>query len=453
MSSLETTAQSTTAPGPTGAALLSALVGFRRDPVKMFGQATRTYGPVLRIKVGPYHLHHIVHPDHIYQVLHSKKYEMSSAFGPSQAILGQGLSTNTGDAWLRQRRMMQPAFHHRHIAAFADTIVREAAVTVESWREPARQGAVVNVSRSLLPLNLRILGRILFSADFSDQSHPLLQSLKTARQYIERSMRRLVPIPQSWPTPGNRRFFHDVEQINAFTYNLITERRRDPAGKEDLLNMLLLAQDRTTGEGMTDKELHDELMSVLFAAREDPENAISWTLYLLTQHPSETQQLQDELKQVLNGRHPTFEDLHNLPYLDMVVHESLRLYPPTWSLLRDVQEADEIGGYEIPADTIILLNIYEAHRMPEFWPEPEQFNPHRFLPEPVKARPRHAYLPFGFGPRQCIGRDLALTIIRLALAMILQSYDISLAPGYRMERDAQLSLGPRHGVSMILKEL
>jgi cytochrome P450 len=137
----------------------------------------------------------------------------------------------------------------------------------------------------------------------------------------------------------------------------------------------------------------------------------------------------------------------------MVVHESLRLYPPTWSLLRDVQEADEIGGYEIPADTIILLNIYEAHRMPEFWPEPEQFNPHRFLPEPVKERPRHAYLPFGFGPRQCIGRDLALTIIRLSLAMILQSYDISLAPGYRMERDAQLSLGPRHGVSMILKEL
>lgn len=453
MRSLELTAQPTTAPGPTGAALLKALVGFRRDPVKMFGEATKTYGPVLRIKVGPYHLHQIIHPDHIYQVLHSKKYEMSSAFGPAQAILGQGLSTNTGDAWLRQRRMMQPAFHHRQIAGFADTIVREAAVTVASWREPAQQGTVVNVSRKLLFLNLRILGRILFSADFSNQNQPLLQSLKTARRYIERSMRRLVSVPQSWPTPGNRRFFEDVERINTFTYDLIAARRRDPAEKEDLLNMLLLAQDRTTGEGMTDKELHDELMTVLFAAREDPENALSWTLYLLAQHPQETAQLRQELQEVLAGRQPTFEDLPNLPYLDMVVQESLRLFPPTWSLLRDVQETDEIGGYEIPRGTMILLNIYEAHRMPEFWPEPEQFQPERFLPEIVKERPRHAYLPFGFGPRQCIGRDLALMIIRLVLAMIIQTYDVSLAPGYQMQRDAQLTLGPRHGVSMILKEV
>jgi cytochrome P450 len=452
MSVVEITTNIKTAPGPSGAALVKALVGFLRDPVKMFSEAAAAYGPVMRMKVGPYHLHQIVHPDHIYHVLHSKKYEMSAAFGPSQAILGSGLSTNSGDSWLRRRRMMQPAFHHRQIALFADTIVRETAVTIESWRDAARQGNVINVSQELLPLNLKILGQILFSADFSDQTRPLLQSFKTARRYIERSMRRLIPIPQSWPTPGNRRFFEDIERINAFTFKLIATRRQETADYPDLLNMLLRAQDRTTGEGMTDNELRDELMTILFAAREDPENALSWSLYLLGQHPQESQKLQKEVRTVLNGRPPTFEDLPNLPYLDQVVQESLRLFPPTWSLLRDVQEADEIGGYDIPEDSMVLLNIYQAHRLPQFWPEPERFNPDRFLPEASQEWPRHAYLPFGFGPRQCIGRDLAMLVIRLVLAMIVQHYEFKLAPGFAMERDAQLTLGPKNGVSMVLNE-
>ncbi len=439
------------APGPKGVALVKALVGFKRDPVKMFSEATRIYGSVLQIKVGPYHLHQIVQPDHIYQVLHSPKYEMSDAFGPSQVIVGRGLSTNIGDHWLRQRRMMQPAFHHRQIAIFADTIVQEAAVTIESWRDHARQGTVLNVSEELLPLNLRILGRILFSSDFSDQQTPLLQSFKAARQYIERSMRRLIPIPQSWPTPSNRRFFNDATRINTFTYDLIAERRRETAEKNDLLSMLLMAQDRKTGQGMSDDELHDELMTILFAAREDPENALSWSLYLLARHPQVARQLQQELQQVLAGRQPIFDDLHHLPFLDRVVQESLRLYPPTWSLLRDVLESDEIDGYTIPAGSMILLNIYEAHRLPEFWPNPEQFNPDRFLAEQSQERPRHAYLPFGFGPRQCIGRDLALMTIRLILALIIQNYTVTLAPGYQMQRDAQLTLGPRNGVLMILE--
>lgn len=430
---------------------MKALVGFKRDPVQMFSEATKNYGPVVQIKVGPYHLHQIIQPDHIYQVLHSSKYEVSEAFGPSQVIVGEGLSTNRGDPWLRQRRMVQPAFHHRQIAAFADTIVSQAATTIDSWRERARTGEAFNASAELLPLNLRILGQLLFSADFSDQQTPLLQSLKTARHYIERSMRSLIPIPQNWPTPGNRRFFHDVTIINDFTYDLITKRRQETAEKNDLLSLLLMARDRTTGEGMTDKQLHDELMTILFAAREDPENALSWTLYLLTQHPQIAQQLHQELKQTLAGRQPTIEDLQNLPYLEMVVQESLRLYPPTWSLLRDVLEPDEIDGYHIPAGSMVLMNIYEAHRLPEFWPDPERFNPERFNPEEIKKRPRHAYLPFGFGPRQCIGRDLALMTIRLVLALIIQNYHVSLAPGYQIQLDAQLSLGPRNGVDIILE--
>jgi cytochrome P450 len=442
-----------TAPGPTGLALIKALVAFRRDAVEMFAGTTAAYGPVLQIKFGPYHLHQIVHPDHIHQVLYSKKYEVSVAFDPSQLIVGQGLSTNTSDTWLRQRRMIHPSFHHRHIAVFADTIVREAALTIEKWSQPARQGTILNVSHELLPLNLRILGQILFSADFSDQNRPLLQSLRTAREYIERSLRSLMPIPQNWPTPGNRRFLRDVQTIDAYTYGLITERHQNSADKIDLLSMLMSAEDRTTGEKMSDKQLHDELMTILFAAREDPENALSWTLYHLARHPHVAQKLRAELQQVLAGRPPVFEDLLNLPYLEMVVQESMRIYPPTWSLLRDVLEDDEIDGYCIPKGSMVLINIYQAHRVVEFWPEPEKFDPQRFHPEEVKDRPRHAYLPFGLGPRQCIGRDLAMMTIRLILAMIVQNYDFTLAPGYELRTDAQLSLGPRGGVSMILKEV
>jgi cytochrome P450 len=453
MNTVEIRTHSKSAPGPSGGALVKALVGFRRDPIEMFRQAMEDYGPVMQLKVGPYHLHQIVHPDHIYQVLHSKKYEMSAAFDPSHAIVGQGLATNTSDTWLRQRRMIQPTFHHRHISLFADTILRETAVTIESLRQDARRGTAINISEKLLPLNLRILGQILFSADFSDPSQPLLQSLQTARDYLERSISRLIPVPQSWPTPGNRRFFHDVAVIDAFTYGLIAERRRNPAEKTDMLHMFLEARDRTTGEGMSDKELHDELMTVLFAAREDPENAISWSLYLLAQHPKETGRLRQELQEALNGRPPTFEELQKLPYLDRVIQETLRLYPPAWSLLRDVQEEDEIDGYRIPKDSMVLLNIHEAHRLPEFWPEPERFNPDRFGAEQVKNRPRQAYLPFGFGPRQCVGRDLGLLVIRLVLALIIQNYDLTLAPGYKMKRVAHQSLGPKDGVAVLLKEV
>lgn len=417
----------------------------------MFAGAAGRYGPLFRLKVGPYELVQVIEPEHVHQVLHSHRYEMSSQFDPSQPVVGQGLATNKGESWLRQRRMIQPAFHHRQIAGFTEGMAKQTMALVEKWREAAGRREVVNVTADLLTLNHRILLKLLFDLDSSPEAAAVLNALSLTRADMAGRLRSLVAMPRSLPTPANRRFRAAADMLDHFTYGLIGRRRQDGTAQPDVLGMLLLARDRESGEGMNDKQLHDELMTLFFAAYEDPANALSWILYLLTQNPAVEQRVRQEISRELADRLPTYQDIERLAYTRMVVEEGLRLYPPTWSLLRDVVEDDEIGGYAIPKGSLVLLNVYLTHRLPAYWPEPEQFDPERFRPERANGRPRYAYYPFGGGGRQCIGNNLALMEIQLVLVMLMQHFCLKLAPGYRLKVDVLSSLRPGQGVLMSLE--
>jgi cytochrome P450 len=241
-----------------------------------------------------------------------------------------------------------------------------------------------------------------------------------------------------------------VAVLDGVVDQIITHRRHTPDEHEDLLAMLMEARDEQSGEAMDDQQLRDEVMTLMLAGHETTSTALAWTLYLLSQHPGVREELEAEIDRVLNGRTPELEDLPKLPYAAMVLQETLRLYPPAWGLARWCHEADEVGGYYVAPDSSVTLSPFLTHRHPDFWPDPERFDPQRFTPEQERERPRFAYLPFGGGPRQCIGNQFAMTEALLILATIIQRYRLALPPGYTVSIDPQITIRPKGGLPMFI---
>jgi cytochrome P450 len=259
-----------------------------------------------------------------------------------------------------------------------------------------------------------------------------------------------MALPACFPTPRNRQFRRALCELDTFVYRLIDERCQSQHRRDDLLSRLVAARDGETGERMPATQLRDEVMTLFVAGHTTVAATLSWTLYLLAQHPEVERTLQAELATVLEGRSPTARDLPRLAYTRMVIEEGLRLYPPTWLTARMPLEDDEIGGYRIPAQSVVLLSPYVLHRHPAFWEHPERFEPERFSPEQSARRPRFAYFPFGGGPRLCIGQSLAMMKMLLILAMVTQVYQLRLVPGHIVEPQARITLRPRHGLLMTL---
>ncbi len=438
------------APGPRGLFFLSSLIGFYRDPIRLFDGLHKKYGDIVRLQGGPYCAHLITQPEHIRYVLqdNAKNYRLSGIFDETAPVVGKGLTTNSGPTWLRQRRVVQSAFQHQYIAAYGDTIISTADEDLIQWKEAIEQSNPLNIEAEILRINLLILGKLLFSVDFK-HGDPFLEALAIVRKVSIDRVRSLIKLP------SNRRFEQAVQLLDEFTYRQIAERRRGSASADvlptDILSILMDAKYTGTGTGMTDTELHDEIMTLFFAAYEDVANAVAWTWYLLAQNPTAENRLRNEIQIVLGQRLPTAADLRGLPYLSMLVNEVLRLYPTTWSLLRDAVNDDEIGGFHIPANSMILFDLHLTHRLPTYWPDPERFEPERFLSEPSAGRPRLAYLPFGGGPRHCIGNQLALMEIKLILIRMIQLYRFTLVSKSPIRMNPLSSLQPRGGVWMTLQ--
>jgi cytochrome P450 len=427
----------------------------RRDPLGFYCEMQRRYGDVFRWDVGSFAVHLFSHPDHVKHVLHDnhKNYPRSMFYNLVRLVTGEGLVVSEGEFWRRQRRLAQPAFHRQRIAVAAKLMTKETARMLDRWQQYADSGQPVDISQEMMRLTLCIVSQALFSHDISGDTDDVGRSVTEAMEYINYRINHILAPPLFVPTPRNLRFKRAVRRSDRLIYETIEERRGKEREYDDLLSMLMSAVDEETGERMSDQQLRDELATFLGAGHETTAVALAWTWYLLSRHPQAAERLREEVAEVLGDRTPTFDDVPQLHYTRMVLEESMRLYPPVWAVSRGVTEEDVVGGYRIPAKSLVLLSSYVTHRHPDFWSNPEGFDPERFLPARSEHRPRFAYFPFLGGPRVCIGMEFAMVEAQLVLAMTMQRYRLHLVPGQLCIPDPIFTLRPKGGVVMTIEQV
>jgi cytochrome P450 len=443
-----TTLRHKTIPGPRSLNPLKATLAFRRQPLHFLTELHDHYGDIAQFRLAIWPTVFINHPDYIKHVLqdnHRNYNKDAPYFQISRPVAGNGLVTVVGgNDWLRQRRLVQPAFHHQRIAALGTLITDATNVMLQQWDTYARERQVFDVVEEMSSVTLQIVSKSLFNVDVSAKTNSFRQAFSQVLAFLISYMSMPFP-PLFIPTPGNRRFRSAIETMDTIAYEIIRNRRKLQEDVGDFLSILLNAVDEN-GQGMDDKLLRDEIITLLLAGHETSANVLAWTWYSLTQHPEIEERLHAELDQILVGRIPTVEDLPQLSYTRMVLEEAMRLYPPAWLLMRRAIQDDEIGGYCIPANSTLLWSTYFSHRHPDFWEKPEQFYPDHFSEELSAKRSRHAFIPFGNGPRICPGNVFAMTEMQLILATIAQQYRVSLASGYRVELEPLMTIRPKNGV-------
>lgn len=440
-------------PGPGGHPLLGILPEIRRDPLGFNLRITRQYGDILRARIALWPTYQVNHPDHVRHVLqanHRNYSKRTFGFSVTRWLLGKGLATSEGAFWLRQRRLMQPAFHQQRIAAFGELMTRTAREALEGWWWHAERGQPLDVQLEMTRLTLRVATRALFSLDVG----PEVDRIERCNQVILRFLqeRFYTPLIPTWlPTPANRRAGAARRSLEEIVRRIIEERRGSDRQPDDLLGLLLSVRDEETGRPMDEAQIRDEVMTLLLAGHETTANTLAWACYLLARHPEVERRLVAELGRVLDGRAPTVDDLSELPFLQQVVEETLRLYPPVWGFSRRSLAEDEIGGYYVPPDTEVWICTYTVHRHPKVWSDPEAFRPERFAERPLKDRPRLAWLPFGGGPRMCIGAGFAMLEAQLVLATLLPRFHLSLVRGHPVVPEPLFSLRMRHGLRVTVR--
>src|SRR5262245_127634 len=421
----------------------------RRDPLAVFTDAAHRFGDVVYLKLGPLHGVLITRPDDVRHVLqdNARNYHKSPLYEKVKLSVGNGLLTSEDAFWLRQRRMAQPAFHRERVAGLAAVMADAARETAERWEAGARSAQPIDVAEEMMRLTQTIVLRTLLGADLGPFAGELDRAWALVNEGISERFWSLG-LTDRLPTPKNRRFWRALGVLDAAVFHIIDVRRRARHDAGDLLAMLMAARDEDSGDAMTDRQLRDEVMTILLAGHETTSLALAWAWYLLSQHDEARVRLDAELDAVLGGRPPEYGDLGRLPYTRMVIEESMRLYPPAWGISRQAVGGDEIGGYAIARGWVVLIVPYVIHRLPACWTDPERFDPERFTPERAASRPKFAYLPFGGGPRQCIGNQFAMIEAQLVLATLAQRYRLRLAPAAAVEPWPLVTLRPRHGVPM-----
>jgi cytochrome P450 len=358
--------------------------------------------------------------------------------------------TSEGAFWLRQRRIAQPAFHRRRIAALAGVMTDAAREMAVEWDAIASAGQPVDVGEEMMRLTRTVVLRALLGADLGPFTSRIDGAWSVMNEHIGDSFWSLG-LTEGWPTARNRRFQAARAVLRGAVEYAIRQRRAEPSEGHDLLSMLLAARDEDTGEAMTDEQLRVEVTTFLLAGQETTSLALTWTFYLLSQHAAVRERVEAELDSVLGGRAAAYEDLPHLPYTRRVIDEAMRLYPPAWGFSRQALADDELGGYRLPRGWLAFLMPYVLHRQPAYWPDPERFDPDRFTPERSAERPKFAYLPFGAGPRQCIGNQFALLEAHLSVATLAQTHRLRLVPGHPVEPWPLITLRPRFGMPMTIE--
>lgn len=436
-----------------GVPLLGNTLAFLRNPLGILRTLQHRYDRIVHLRIGGRHQYLVLRPEdskHIIQENH-RNYGRSPAFNVLKIFLGNGLLTSDGDFWRRQRRLAQPAFHRQKLAALAQTMVQETAVWIDELKQLDRRYPV-NVSQTFMDVTMRIVCKTLFGSDVVGKLDGLSAALDTLQHHANQRMLSPIRFPMHWPTPAHQRFQRAGALVDSFIYGVIGQRRQsDTAQRDDLLDMLLNAEDEETGEQMSDKQLRDECVTLFAAGHETTAVSMAWTLHLLGQHPEVLSRLRTEINTVLGDCPvPSAEVFRSLTYTMQVVQESLRLYPPAWIMSRLAHQDDHIGPYTIPAGDTALVCPYLLHRDPVAWPEPEHFDPERFAPGLEKDRHPYAYLPFGGGPRLCIGNQFALMEMQILLAMLLRAFAIRPVPDKRVTPNPLITLRPKQPIQIFL---
>jgi cytochrome P450 len=432
-------------PPPPGPGIWRSFAGYRRNPATYFTELAARHGDVLRWR-GLMDVYMVNDPDHVRQVLTQAWPQFTKDnidYRVLEVTMGEGLVTNDGPSWTRQRRLMQPMFHNRVVNAFDTSI--NAATEALAARWLARGSAPFMLDRDLSRLTFQVVGNTLFGADIeahADEVADMLDFMNVNPKTL-RGLLTLVPWVR---TPGNRRFSRHLARLDDIVLGLIAARRASGEERGDLLDLLLAARDEDSGAGLPARQVRDEIVTLLLAGHETSATALGWTFHLLAQHPDIEAQLLDELTRELDGRPARAADLARLPMLKQVVQESMRLYPPVWGISRAVTDDVEFGGWRIPAGAYLAILPYALHRHPAYWEDPTRFDPARFSPQRSQGRHSYCYLPFAAGPRACIGAGMAMLEIQLVLARLLQQFRVRMVPGHPVVPRASVTYRPRFGL-------
>ena len=401
--------------------------------------------------MGPLQGYFVNHPDLIRDVLvvNAHKFKKGRALQRAKSLLGNGLLTSEGQVHLRQRRMIQPAFHRTRIAEYAKIMIECAERMSASWHD----GEVRDIDKEMMHLTLQIVAKTLFSANVDDEADEIGASMTTIVEMFNYLLLPFSEWLQKLPLPQSRKFACARDTLDSVIYRIINERRASGENTGDLLSMLLNVQDEDDGTAMTDEQVRDEALTLFLAGHETTANALTWTWYLLSQDPEKEAALHAELDTVLAGRTPTFDDVSRLKYTEAVLAESLRLYPPAWGVGRLSLEEHVLAGYRLPEMSLVLLSMYVTHRDPRFWDNADLFIPERWTKQSIKeAGQRYIYFPFGGGARRCIGEGFAWTEGILLLAILAQKWKLRLASEQKIGMSAMITLRPRFGMRMHCQE-
>lgn len=427
---------------------------YLRDPLAFLRRLLREYGQerLVRINVGGRITTLMLKPEETKQVIqeNNRNYGRGKSFAILREFLGNGLLTSEGDFWRRQRRLAQPAFHRQKLTMLAETMIDEAMNWVDRLEKSNTRQPIDSLA-STTDATLRIVTKTLFGSSLGERLDDLARALANMNHVVNNAVINPIRLPRWVPTPDNRAFVRASQKLNGLIYGIIQTRRQSGDERDDLLDMLLHATDEETGEQMSDGQLRDEMLTLFTAGYETTAVSMAWTMYLLAQHPDVLSRAKAEIRAVLGQRdRPSADDLRAMPYLSQIINESLRLYPPAWLMSRLSLGPDRLGNYTLEANQGVLVSPYILHHDPDSWPDPERFIPDRFAAEMIKDRHPYAFMPFGGGPRLCIGNQFALMEMQALLTILLHRFDLRPAPGLSVTTQPLISLRPKQTIRIYL---
>ena len=435
-------------PGPKPHFLIGNMPLASPDPLAVYARWAREYGDIFYYRAGWIHVYFLNHPELIESVLvrNHQNFQKGRVIRNSRWFFGDGLLTSEGQHWKRQRRLAQSAFHRDRIVSYANVMTNYAEQMLSHWQD----GAIIDVHQEMMRLTLRIVVRALFDVE-AEETEEISRSLNVMMRNSTGARLILPPFFRQLPLPGMFELRRAVSKLKDTVNRIIELHRRNEGDSGDLLSVLMEARDED-GSRMDDQQLRDEVMTFLLAGHETTALALSWTWYLLSQNQQVEHKLHQELDRVLGGRVPTVSDLSSLTYTERVIKESMRLYPPAWSVARTVINDFELGGYRIPAGANVVMSQWIMHRDPRFFSDPEKFDPDRWSNDNLQKLPKFAYFPFGGGPRQCIGSSFAMMEAVLLLATIAARFQLSNVEGKSVVPVPSFTLRPKEGICVTLRK-